>query len=304
MLDDRIRSAVRSLQRFSPTPPPIESTRRRRLHRRAATAGAAVGVAGAAVAFAMVLNSGAQTRAIRVMTPTNSTLPARTVPTSPSGTTASTTPTAGSLSGATADLNAFVASRAAEEANAARAAGQTWYGYLHTPPVSDGGALVAVVAYSYDSDAKPLQVLTFTDGHWTQTAALPPAPGQGFVTPQGAVMNSSWLAYFPEAAISVADVTKDGRPDFLIPLNAADNVPGAVVSQDSADRATGWRYVPYTQGTSSTQQYIFARNARFQGNLLLTTTNDCNPNCAQGTTSTITWAYQDRVGLFSAPKSR
>lgn len=213
----------------------------------------------------------------------------------------STTPTTGSLSQATAELNTVLASRAAEEAAAARAAGQTWNGYLHTPPVTDGVSLLAVAAFSYDPNAKPLRVLVYTNGRWTETAELPPAPQQGYVTPPTAAMNSFWLAYFPGASISVADVTKDGRPDFLIPLDAADNVPGAIVSQDGTADATGWRYVPYTQGSSSTQRYIFARAARFQGNTLLTTYNNCKPNCADGTTSAITWAYQDKTGVFWAP---
>lgn len=232
--------------------------------------------------------------AVSTTTPQPSRAPA------PRSATSSTAPTARSPGEATAQLNALLASQATKEAGAARAAGQTWNGYLHTPPVADGGGLVAVVAFSYDPGLKPLRVLAFRDDHWSVTVALPPVPGQGFVTPQGAVMNSFWLANFPGATISVADVTKDGRPDFLIPLNAADNVPGAVVSQDGAPAIAGWRYVPYTPGSSSTQQYVFARDARFQGNTLSTTFNNCNPDCADGTTSTVTWAYQNESGTFRA----
>jgi hypothetical protein len=38
-----------------------------------------------------------------------------------------------------------------------------------------------------------------------------------------------WLA--PNTPIASADVTGDSRPDFLIFLSAADNIPGAVVSE-------------------------------------------------------------------------
>jgi hypothetical protein len=221
--------------------------------------------------------------------------------TPPSTTTSLTTPTTGSLSQATAELNALLASRAAGEATAARAAGQTWNGYLHTPPVADGGALVAVVAFSYDPNTKPLRVLVYTGAQWTEVAELPPAPGPGFGTPPAAGMNSFWLANFDGAAISIADVTKDGRPDFLIPINAADNVPGAVVSQDGTPGGTGWRYIPYLQGSSTTQRYVFARDARLQGTTLLTTYDNCNPDCAGGTTFTITWTYQSKNGVFWAP---
>ena len=114
-------------------------------------------------------------------------------------------------------------------------------------------------------------------------------------------MNSNWLATFAGAKISVADVTGDGRPDFLIPLNAADNVPGVVVSQDGTSGGEGWRYVPYTQGTLATKSYVFARDARFQGHALLTTYNSCSPNCAGGANSTVTWSYETKAGVFWAP---
>ena len=238
--------------------------------------------------------------------PTTTATPSTTaVPATSSTTTAPSTSTAPpstvSLSQASAQLSSYLSAEAAGDEAAAKAAGQPWNGYLHTPPVDDAGRLIAVAAFSYDPSAEPVKVLGYSNGRWIQSAALAPPTGSAPYVPPGAAMNAYWLAYYPGNAISVADVTGDGRPDFLVPLNAADNVPGAVVSQDGAVGGSGWRYVPYTQGSSPTRYYEFARDARFQGNTLVTTYDNCNPDCAQGANYDVTWTYERATGVFWAP---
>jgi hypothetical protein len=72
----------------------------------------------------------------------------------------------------------------------------------------------------------PVRILSYQNRTWTQIAALPPPASDMHPTdtPQ-----RLWLA--PNTPIASADVTGDSRPDFLIFLSAADNIPGAVVSE-------------------------------------------------------------------------
>lgn len=203
---------------------------------------------------------------------------------------------------ASSQLNSYVSAEAASDAAAERAVGQPWRGYLYTSPVNDGGTLVAVAAFSYDPTAKPVQVLGYTDGQWGELTVLPIPPGEPGTAniPAGAAMSPYWLAEFSGAAISVADVTGDGRPDFLVPINAADNVPGAVISQDGT-QGGAWRYIPFEDQGSSTKFYELGRSPEFRGNVLVSTYDNCQPNCAQGATTTVTWSYEGSLGVFSAP---
>ncbi|HVA08748.1 MAG TPA: hypothetical protein VNG12_18595 [Acidimicrobiales bacterium] len=228
--------------------------------------------------------------------------PATTVSTTLSTTTTVSSPPPGSTttvpeSGEAAQLAAYISVEAARDKAAASQTPMSWNGYLFTQPVNDAGVVVAVAAFSYDPAAKPVQVLAYTQGQWTHAASLP-LPWDD--SARGAAMNSGWLANYAGLTITDADVTGDGRPDFLIPLGAADNTPGLVLSQDGTSGGTSWRFVPYIQGSATTLSYEFARDARFQGNKLVTTYDNCQPNCAQGTTNPITWTYQRASARFWA----
>lgn len=78
MLDERIRRAVQSLNRIEPVPRPIESVLRGRLHRRLAAGGTAIALIAAGVGTALALSHGGQPRTIRVIAPTQPTVPAST----------------------------------------------------------------------------------------------------------------------------------------------------------------------------------------------------------------------------------
>lgn len=280
----------------------------RRRRRILAGSGAGAAVVALVVALSLTLPPGKQATKVKVIspTPTPRTIPPptsqRTGPlttaTSPSS---ATSPTTEALGRATTELNSYLTTEAARDQAAAQSAGVPWNGYLHTTPVADAGGLVAVAAFSYEPNAKPLWVLGYTNGQWQILATLSTPPGYPASVPPGAAMNSNWLTNVPGTAIAEADVTGDRRPDFLIPLTGADNIPGAVVSQDDVPGGTSWRYIPYTQGTSSTESYEFARSPQFQGNSLVTTYDNCSPNCAQGTNYTVTWTYKRNTGHFWAP---
>jgi hypothetical protein len=200
---------------------------------------------------------------------------------------------AATLRVASAQLDAYVAAEAARNEAAAKDARQPWAKPLHTAPIQDGDRLVAVAAFAYDPAGDLLQVLGYTGRRWTQIAAL----GAGAKRCAGC-NGFRWLPEYTGPSISVADVTGDGRPDFLVPMNGADNTPGAVVSEDGAARA-GWRYVPFT-GPFPTGNVV-GRDPRFRGHVLVTGFNDCKPTCAEGTTSTVTWTYNRSTGVFWAP---
>jgi hypothetical protein len=188
-------------------------------------------------------------------------------------------------------LDAYVAQQAAADQAAATAAGQTWNGSLHSSPIADQGSLVALAAFSYDPRGTPTEVLRYTNGQWHQEAALP--------KPEDAAPTGGWLGVYPGSTISAFDVTGDGRPDFLIPQLGADNTPGSVVSQDGATGSPPWRYIPFT-GPYPTSE-IVGRDPVFRNNTLVTTYNNCDPDCAGGSVYPVTWTYERKSGVFWAP---
>ncbi len=190
-------------------------------------------------------------------------------------------------------MAALVATEAARDSAAATQAGRPApFAAIHSDPVLDDGSLVAVVAFSYEPGGHPVQVLGYHAGSWSQLAALLSPSGQ-----PGANIPAGVLYLLPNTPVSVADVTGDGRPDFLIFLEAADNTPGVVVSQDGGS----WRYVPFNGPGSGGD--VVARNPRFQGNTLLSTYDNCSPDCAQGANSTVVWTYVPSSGEFVATPS-
>jgi hypothetical protein len=162
---------------------------------------------------------------------------------------------------------------------------------VHSAPVKDGSKTVAVAAFSYSATGHPVQVLSYAAGRWSTVATLGPDLGP----PAQPRADVNLLSLAPGAPISVADVTGDGLPDFLIIVQAADNTPGIVVSQDGGR----WRYIP-NSGPFPTS-YIVARNPRFQNGKLVSEFDDCIPDCASGHTYQIVWTYERSTGDFWAP---
>ena len=158
---------------------------------------------------------------------------------------------------------------------------------VHSPPVPDDGLIVAVAAFSYASTGHPVQVLSYVDGHWSIIATLGPDLGPP-VQPQ-----PDTLELVSGAPVSVADVTGDGLPDFLIKLEAADNSPGVVVSQDGGP----WRYVPNTGPYASSD--VVSKDPEFLDGKLVSTYDDCVPDCASGHSYQFTWTYQPSSGQFT-----
>src|ERR1035438_6791815 len=148
---------------------------------------------------------------------------------------------------------------------------------------------VAVAAFSYSATGHPVQILSYAAGHWSTVAALGPDVGPP-------VQPSADLFFLaPGTPVSVADVTGEGRPDFLIRVQAADNAPGIVVSQDGGT----WRYIP-NSGPFPTSDVV-ARNPQFQDGRLVSDYDNCVPDCASGHNYQIVWTYEHSSGDFWAP---
>lgn len=153
----------------------------------------------------------------------------------------------------------------------------------HSNPVVDGEALIAVVGLQRGSHDHAIEVLDLREGAARLVAEV--------VLPEPSYDLSADLP------IEVADVTGDGRPDFLVRVVAGDNEPGVVVSDDGGS----WRLVPVTgPGAPAVSEVYVARDPRFSGDHLVSTSDDCNPDCASGHMSAVTWAYQRPDGEFRA----
>jgi hypothetical protein len=192
----------------------------------------------------------------------------------------------------TSALDEYVAAQArvaAESAAAAKVGQSSPFVSVHSGPVKDGAATVAVAAFSYSATGHPVQILSYATGRWSTVARLGPDVGPP-VQPSADVF---YLA--PGAPVSVADLTGDGRPDFLIMVQAADNTPGIIVSQDGGT----WRYIP-NSGPFPTS-YILARNPQFRGRKLISDYDNCVPDCATGHNFKIVWSYKRSSGDFWAP---
>jgi hypothetical protein len=224
------------------------------------------------------------------------------VPTAPTRSTTTTLP-ASQLARAARSLRAYVAGLTAADATAFAAARRTTPALAnYTPggpvtsveskPVEDRGGIVAVAAFSYSANGRPVRVLSYGGGRWRTVALLGPDLGAP-VQPRA----DRDLLGVSTVPVDVADVTGDGRPDFLVHLTAATNSPGVVVSQDGGHGH--WRYVP-NAGPFTTSD-VLARTPAFKGGRLVTVYNDCTPDCASGAQTPVVWTYEPTTGDFWAP---
>jgi len=107
-----------------------------------------------------------------------------------------------------------------------------------------------------------------------------------------------YFTLLPNERVPSADVTGDGRPDFLVALLGGDTTFGVVVSDDEGP----WRLVPVSN--DDTGDVYLGGGPRFdEKGRLVATSNDCLPDCAHGHSEEVLWTY-DRLGRnFTAPRS-
>ena len=145
--------------------------------------------------------------------------------------------------------------------------------------VRDGATPIAVVGLQRGAHDHVVEVLDLGSGTARTVAELVlPPPSFDFAT----------------LPVAVADVTGDGRPDFLVRVQAGDDVPGVVVSADGGQ----WRLVPATTGSPPVTGVYVGREPSFTDGHLESTFDDCTPDCAAGHLSTLTWAYQRGPAVF------
>jgi len=161
---------------------------------------------------------------------------------------------------------------------------QTTVGHLSrvvvsSGPVDDRGSLVAVVGVQTGVASGRLLVLGYRGDRWRTLARL-------------AV---SQYPIVPAQTVEVAHVTGDARPDFLVLVAAADNTPGVVVGQ-----VFGRWVLIDNAGPFPTSPYL-ARSPHFVGGRLVSTFDDCQPDCASGTETPIDWRYDRARREFTAP---
>jgi hypothetical protein len=150
---------------------------------------------------------------------------------------------------------------------------------VHSSPVRVGDTHVAVVGIQRSLDDRMITVVSLAGPKPAAVAELAlPVPRFD-------------IADIP---VAVADVTGDGRPDFLVHMDAADNQPGVVVSDDGG----AWRLVP-TSAADKDAVYI-GRDPAITENRLVSTRLDCNPSCTEGRAHTIRWTYQRPGGYFTS----
>jgi len=150
---------------------------------------------------------------------------------------------------------------------------------VQTAPVSDDGMLVALVGVQTGTTSGRVIVLGDSGSGWRTLARL----------------SVSEFPIVPATPVQIAHATGDQRPDFLVLVAAADNTPGVVVGQIGGR----WQLIR-NAGPFPASPYV-ARNPRFLRNRLVSQYDDCRPNCASGTTTSIDWTFDAARGEFIAP---
>jgi hypothetical protein len=86
------------------------------------------------------------------------------------------------------------------------------------------------------------------------------------------------------------DVTGDGEPDFVVPLEAASTAPYQVVSNDGGP----WRQVPF----GAPNQITMTDPDDPKPDRFVTSTNLCEPTCAAGHYRRESWRYAAAEGMY------
>jgi hypothetical protein len=145
---------------------------------------------------------------------------------------------------------------------------------LESAPHADGSQIIRVLARR-DAGKRLIDVAEFDGAGWTTG---------------GQVMLASPDYDFSTSGpdIQFGDVTGDGQPDILVPLQAAQPI-AVVISQDGG----AWRALPVQGSDGQPFDPYVGINPRYAGGVLVSDEPLCQPSCAQGGTRSITWRYED-----------
>jgi hypothetical protein len=110
---------------------------------------------------------------------------------------------------------------------------------------------LALAAFSYDPNSLNVKVMAYQQGAWAIVAQLArPSDLPAAVDPSFPWMVTA--SYSP--GVTVGDVTDNQTPTFMIPLDFADNIPGAFVIQTSTSSISSWQYATFTHREAQLQQ--------------------------------------------------
>ncbi|MBK9180181.1 MAG: hypothetical protein IPM45_11580 [Acidimicrobiales bacterium] len=93
------------------------------------------------------------------------------------------------------------------------------------------------------------------------------------------------------SSVPSADLTGSGWPSFLVDLQGADAVENAVIA--TTDDGGTWESVPFQGGGDLPAGPVVPTFGKIVDGSLVTSQNDCVPDCASGTDTEVTWVYQD-----------
>ncbi len=165
-----------------------------------------------------------------------------------------------------------------------------------SPAVLDGQTPIALAAFSYDTNSLNVTVIAYQESNWAVVAQLSrPSDEPVAVSPSFPWMVTA--SYSP--GISVGDVTHNKIPTFLIPLNFTDNIPGSFVVQTTPSSISSWNYATsYPSLGNLRPTNVLARTPSFIGNEIMSTYNNCIPDCASGKVTAQYWQFDPTKQAF------
>ena len=139
------------------------------------------------------------------------------------------------------------------------------------------GAQGFVAAVSYDVGAMGrINVYRFTGSTWATVATLGAADDLDAMT--------------PGAPITAVHLTHGADPDFYVRLSGADHTGAVVVSDFSGP----WHLVSVDHGSSGPELI----DSTLTPDGVTESRNDCNPDCADGTSTTTSYTFNATSGIF------
>ncbi|NNN12470.1 MAG: hypothetical protein HKL81_01815 [Acidimicrobiaceae bacterium] len=193
-------------------------------------------------------------------------------------------------------LTTFVENLSATESSAATLSKITYHGYILSPAVLEGRIPLALAAFSYDPNSLNVKVMAYQQGAWAIVAQLArPSDLPAAVDPSFPWMVTG--SYSP--GVTVGHVTDNQTPTFMIPLDFADNIPGAFVIQTFASSISSWQYADFYPSGSSAPTNVLARTPTFVGAEIKSLYDNCNPDCASGNVTPQYWKFDATKLVFT-----
>lgn len=146
---------------------------------------------------------------------------------------------------------------------------------LESTSDGDGKGARRVLART-DSDRRIVDVAEFDGRDWNTVGEVE-LPPPGFEFAKGV-----------KRTIEFGDVTQDGRTDYLVPLDAAQDI-GVVIS----DAGGAWRTLPVRGSDGVAREPYLGIEPRYENGELLSDERLCEPTCAEGGERVLTWHYEN-----------